>query len=171
MIQRNNLFRILPLLLACMSCTATVGPWKFESIAAGNPDFNSARLVYFDPDSEAPFRLEFLRTGVAVDLFLSLSRYTIAPSSLDPSSASVRFTIGDEVAFDESVPLLEGRMRLRFPHETTERITNGLQEGKKVTILVDGFEETLQPEFFSKLYEKLTGSAAFIRNPFKGILE
>ncbi|MGH7197595.1 MAG: hypothetical protein ACREH5_02490, partial [Candidatus Omnitrophota bacterium] len=132
---------------------------------------DSARLAYADPSSDSHLRFEFMRFGTAVDLYLSLTQYSLTPSPLDPSTVLVRFTVGDDAPFEEAIPLREGRMRLHIPDETSSRITSALQEGKKVAILVDGFEETLQPERFSKLYEKLVGSAAFFKNPLKGPLE
>jgi hypothetical protein len=154
--------------LLCAGCTV-VSPWKLDSIAAGDATFSSARLIYQDPAHDAPFRLEFLRLGTAVNLFLSQTHFPIA--SPDSSYASVQIQIGEEPPFNEEIPLHEGRMRLHFPEETTLRVTRALADGKKVAILVDGFEETIEPERFSKLYEKLQGSAAFIQNPFKGPME
>ena len=150
---------------------AAVSPWKLDSIAAGDKSFDSARLVYRNPAGNSPLRLEFLRIGTSIDLFLNLSQFTIAPSLLDPASASVRFAIEGEPPFEEPIPLLEGRMRLRFLPETASRVTRALQDGKKVGILVDGFEETIEPERFPKLYEKLAGGSTLLQNPFKGPME
>jgi hypothetical protein len=155
------------LLAGCVNTS----PWRLDAIATGNQAFDSARLVYRDPASSSPIRLEYLRIGTAVELFLNLNQFTIDPSPDDRSSAQVRLTIGDESPFEEKVPLLEGNMRLRFSEETASRITRALQEGKKVAILVDGFEEIFQPEWFSKRFEQLTGNSIFFQNPLKGPIQ
>jgi hypothetical protein len=158
---------IFTLFFFCSSC-ATISPWKLDAIAAADPEYSSSRLTYYGT-GHAPFHLEFLRVGSAVSLFLNQTQFPIA--SPDSSTASVRIQLGDDTPFDQLISMHEGRMRLRFPEETTQKITKALQDGQKVTILVDGFEGAIAPEHFSKFYEKLQGSTAFIHNPFKGPIE
>lgn len=151
----------------CFSC-ASLTPWKLDSIVTGDSSYNSARLTYRLPSSETPFGLEFLRLDSTVALFLNLKQRAISD---DPASIAVRLQFGDEAPFEEIVPFMEGQMRLHFPEKLTGQITKALQDGKKVGILVDGFEEIISPDRFSRLYEKFTGSVVFFRNPLKGPIE
>ena len=166
--MRFAMIRSLPLWLPLLAGCAKPTLWEFDSIAAGDKSYDSARLLYQDPESGSHLRLEFLRIGTGVDLFLNLTQYTISPSPLDPSSTLVPLKIGEAPPIEERAHLLEGRMRLRFEPETASLITRALQEGKRVGILIDGFEETIEPERFGQFYEKLTGSASFFQNLIKG---
>jgi hypothetical protein len=53
--------------------------------------------------------------------------------------------ISDGEQQEEILPVREGRMRLRISSKTTENLIRSLQEGKKVDILINGYEETLEP--------------------------
>ena len=80
------------------------------------------------------------------------------------------FRIGEE-KIEETLPLLEGNMRLRCSSQLTERLIVALQEGKEVIILVDGFEERLNPAHFLRAYKKLQAKETFLKNlPLKGLL-
>lgn len=145
----------LVLLFVC-GCAPTA--WRLESINSGDAAFNAARLLYQD---SSPLRLELIRSGEEISSFLSLTQFWFQPPIV-----KARFLLG-ETALEESLPVLEGSMRLRMPPKLTEQLIAALREGKKVSILVDGFEETLFPDQFSKLYEKFTGKTVFFQNPFK----
>jgi hypothetical protein len=123
-------------------------PWKLESIATGVGGFDSARLTYSLPDS--PLRFEILATQSGVESFLSLTRHKFTPKE----AVIVELTIGGE-KFVETIPILEGKMRLRFPLETTERLLLALQEGEEVAMMVDSFEGRLRAESFNSQFENL----------------
>ena len=73
-----------------------------------------------------------------VGAFLNLTQFRFK----DKHEIEIFFTI-DTKSFTESLPVLEGGMRLRLPEEITREIILALRNGKKVSILVDGFEQTL----------------------------
>lgn len=132
-------------------------PWKLDSISTGVESFDSARLTYSTADS--PLRFEIMAAQDGIETFLSLTRHKFTPKE----DVKVAISIGGEKSV-ETIPFLEGKMRLRFPLETTERILRALQEGQEVAIMVDGFEGRLSPERFLSQYENLLE-----RSPFKGL--
>lgn len=150
-------------------CSAPATIWHLDSIATGDRSFDSSRLFYQNPESHSRLRLEFIRVADQIDLFLSLSQYSLTPSPSDPSTILVQFSIEGEPPFQESITLHEGKMKLRIPPEIRDRIASALQEGKKVGILVDDFEETLNPSQFTKIFEQFSGSSYRFQNFFKGM--
>jgi hypothetical protein len=132
-------------------------PWKLDSIATGVERFDSIRLTYAAGDS--PLRFEIMAVNGGVETFLNLTRHKFTPKE----AVKVEISIGGEKSI-ETIPLLEGKMRLRFPLETTERLLGALQEGQEVAIMVDGFEARLSPEGFERQYENLLECS-----PFKGL--
>ena len=156
------------LFLIAVSCTSS-GPWELDAIAAGEKNFDSARLRYQDP-SLSPLRFEIGRTGDRLKAFLSLSRSKFNPSQEKNDFVKVIFTFDQELK-EEWIPLSQGNMKLRLSPEITEAIIETLQKGEKVGILVDSFEWTLSSENFPKFYEKLVSSSIFFENPIKGPLQ
>lgn len=132
-------------MLILSACTAT-NIWQLDSIATGEKAFDSARLVYSDP-LHSPLRFEVVGLETGVESFISLSKHKLSPSRDHPNAVEAQFTIDGE-KFVEVIPILEGRMRLRLPPELTGRLIEALQEGEKIDILLDGFEQTLEPESF-----------------------
>jgi len=141
--------------------------WKLESIPTGSYSFDTARMVYHDPKSASQLRLEFVRQKNEISSYLNLIRYRFQPLATDPPTVIALISI-DGTSWNEPLPVLEGRMRLPLPSSLTQRLISALQEGKKIAILVDGFEEILFPDQFSTFYEKLMGGTIFFQNPFKG---
>lgn len=139
-------------------------PWKLESISTGDRVFDAARLTYSTNDS--PLRFEIVQQETGNAAFLSLMKFKFTPSQ----DLAIEYSINGE-RFEETVPLLEGKMRLRIPQETTERIIQALQDGQEVVIIVDGFERHLDSECFLGQYKKLTDrKAGLFSKYFKGFL-
>ena len=150
--------------IAILAGCAATNPWKLESIATGEALFDSARLTY--SDTVTPLRFEIVRIESGIETFLSLTKYKFTTAN----GIKIEFDIAGEKS-EETVPFLEGKMRLRLPAELSERLINALQEGKEVAMIADGFEQHLNPDQFTTQYEKLAGKKAIFRNPFKGIFD
>lgn len=125
--------------------------------------FQSTRLRYLNPERACPVLFEMLRVENEISTFLSLSRSRWTSS--DTLTATLRI---DSQEFQETLPVLEGRMRLRLPPSATTRIISALQAGTEVVILIDGFEEKLRPEQFNSYFEKFTGRGFSLNNFLKG---
>lgn len=164
---RNQM--IISFFLLILSACASSTIWKLDSIATGEKAFDSARLVYANAIA-SPLQFEIVGQETGVESFLSLSKHRLTASSEYPNEIEAQFTIEEE-KFVERIPLLEGRMRLRLPPELSGRFIEALQEGKKIDILLDGFELTLEPERFSKFYEQVARKADRSVNPLEGSLE
>ena len=80
----------------------------------------------------------------------------------------VQFQLGDAPPFEETLPLLEGRMRMRLPANITEKMAQALQEGREVRILVDNMESWIFPEQFTKFYGQFLGENSFFQALWKG---
>lgn len=156
------------LCLLLVSCSSTQS-WRLDAIQAGDQTFNCAKLVYIDPKS-APLNFEIICQGTVVEAFLYLSKHKLTPPSDHPQSINIEFTIDDQ-QFCESAPLLEGRMRIRLPQEVADKLILALQEGKKIDILLDGFQQRLNPDCFPKLYAKLVKPTDQLTNRLKGLFE
>jgi len=158
-------------LLLCLLLTACSTPtlWKVDGITTGNPSFDSTRLRYATPQSHSPLTFEMLKIGNEIEAFLTLTRSRMTQEG-DSHCAKVIFTIGNE-SVEEMIPLHQGGMKLRLPRETTERLIQALQNGEKVNILLDSFEQTLEPEQFSRFFTQFLGGNSFFQNLFKGPIQ
>lgn len=152
---------IASLLGGCISTS----PWKLDGISAGDAAYDSTRLRYIDKSSESQIAFEFRKAGGEINSYISLRQFSWAPSA----SVPVEFILGDE-RIAASLPYLEGGMRLRIPPEITNRMILALHEGLKVSILADGFQETLDPGQFAKSYNRFLGQSALF-NFLKGPME
>jgi hypothetical protein len=128
----------LMILLSMSAACSLSSPWKLESIDTGERLFDSARLIY--SDSTSPLRFEIIQIGGGTEAFLSLTKYKFNPTR----EVNIELHINEE-KFQATLPLLEGKMRLRFPSELTKLLINALQEGKQITIMADGFNQQLAP--------------------------
>ena len=140
--------------------------WKFDALETGLAEFDSARLLYSDPKSASPLRFEIDRIGYEIVAYLNLAQYKLTQGP----SVVVSLKIGDEV-YEEELPILEGRMRLRLSQTMTRKLVLALQEGKSVKFSTDGFEETLQCDNFTPLYQKLVKNTEFLQNILQGMEE
>ncbi len=158
----DRLFAVITLF--CLASCTTKTPWVYESLGAGASPFDSARLTF--SDAKSPLRFELVRLESGTEAFISLMRYQFPPSGPVRAAAAVLGEIREE-----DLPCLEGKMRLKLTESFAAWITDALQDGKEVVIMVDGFEQRLEPERFAMQYKKLTGRNTLIRNPFKGIFD
>jgi len=136
-------------------------PWHLDAIAAGDSAYDSSRLVY--TPSASHLRLELLRVGNEVEIFLYLTQHRL-------NSTELSLTIEGE-EFKEIAPMREGRMRVGLSKEMGKRLILALQEGKPVGILLDGFQETINPDAFLGMYgDFLKGTSPFA-NALRGPLQ
>jgi hypothetical protein len=157
-----HLIKYLILVGFAWSCAAPQ-TWTLDTIATGNQAFDSSRLKFASTQAHPPVAFEMIKMGDQVEAFISLTRFRFT----SPEQVKVLFTIGQET-FEEALAVNEGAMRVRLLPETTGRVIQALQEGHKVAILIDGFEETLDPEQFSSSFAKFVGEGHFFQNLFTG---
>ncbi|MBM3184179.1 MAG: hypothetical protein FJZ64_02610 [Chlamydiae bacterium] len=154
--------RKFALLLIFTACSAP-NPWKYQSIPVDDPIFDSARLTYV---ASSPLQFEIMRLGQEIEGFLNLTKHKFSSSK---KTVKAEFRMGEDKIIAE-LPVLEGNMRVPLPLPLTNQLISALQEGKEVVILVDGFEERLNPNRFFSFYEKLQRKDSFINYlPLKGL--
>ncbi len=157
--------RLVLLSLFFCGCSTSINHWQVDDITAGDQSFNVSRIRFASSQDHPSLVFEILKIGNEMNAFLRLTRFRFSTEI-----AKVSFTIGNET-FEESIPVHEGGMRLRLSSETTQLITRALQEGQKVDIVLDGFEETLTPEQFSSAFTEFVNEAHFFQTLFKGPLK
>lgn len=145
------------------ACSFTPSPWIADSIAAGDRSFDTSRLRYASSQIHPPLAFEMLRTGGQIEAYLSLNRFRLP--SIEP--VKVFFTVEDQ-SFEEEILVHEGGMRLRLSSETTQWLIETLQDGHKIGILLDDFEETLDPGQFSRSFAKFLEEGYFFQNLLRG---
>ncbi len=132
------------------------GFWDYDAILTYHSEFDSRRLTHRPMNGYPPWKIELLRTEEGIEMFISLLQHRFLPSVKDPFSISVALRLEDEKTRVEGEALLfNGQMKLRFSDALTKTFIEALQEGKKVSILVDGMQETLEPDFFKETFSKL----------------
>jgi hypothetical protein len=144
-------------------CSAT-SPWRIDSIAAGEARFNSSRLRYASSQRHPPLVFEMLKIGDEVQAFLSLTKFR-----LSPHCTKLILTIRGEV-HEEAITPHEGLMRVRLGNAITSRLIQALQRGDQVSILIDGFEENLDPSQFSPSFSQFLGVGSVFSNFIQGPL-
>jgi hypothetical protein len=105
---------------------------------------------------------EIFKIDNDIEAFLSLPR-----SRLSQDCKKVLLTIRG-IAYEETIVPHEGLMRVRLPETTTNRLIQALQDGEKVSILIDGFEENLEPDQFSSSFAQFLGQGQFFQNFLRG---
>jgi hypothetical protein len=155
--------RLLKIFFLIAASCSTSQLWVVQTIEAGNPLFTSSKLRFLSPQAHPSLSFEMVQTGGEIEAFIHLTRFRFHSS--DP--IKILFTIhGEEV--EDWVSPNEGRMRARIPPEMTAKLIQALQDGDEVSILIDGFEETLDPNQFSSSFAKFLGKGHFLQNFFKG---
>ena len=148
---------VLTLLLTACSAQRD---WSYDAITTGSPLFDSARLTHSPLTGYPPWKIEILKSQEETEIFVSLVQYQLHPLADDPFKVKISLSIQDESnstvrSLEDTVPLFEGRMRLRFSNSLAQEFIQSLQEGKKVSILIDGLEETIEPDLFKKKFFKV----------------
>lgn len=152
--------------LALTGCTANSNPWTIDRIAAGDPSFDSSRIRFASSQPHSPLFFEVLKMGDRIEAFFSLTRFRFTPLK-GSHEINILLTIEDRT-YEALAPVHEGQMRLKIPQEMTQIMIQALQDGKKVAILVDGFEEWLDPQQFSPSFTKFLQEESFLQTLFKG---
>jgi hypothetical protein len=131
-----------------------------DHLATGNPVYDSSRLRY---TAASPITFEMLRVGNDIETFLTLTRFRIK----ERDKVKVHFTTTSG-SFEDFASVHEGNMRARLSQEATEKIIASLRDGEKVVILLDGFEQTLEPTKFSQVFAEFLGERSFYETLLRG---
>ncbi len=148
-----------------MSSCASPQVWSVSSISAGDDLYDSTRLRYHSKESYPHLIFEMVRLGGVTESYLSLTRFRL------PAHKEVKILFDAEgEQFEERAQVHAGGMRFRLSPETTQKMIGALQAQRKVVILMDDFEETLDPTQFSTFYSEFVGEGNFFEHILKGFV-
>jgi hypothetical protein len=154
--QRRG-FLAVALIWLLAACGGQPSAWHLDSIATGDRQFDSGKLVYAVPSSH--LKLEFLRTETGISGFLYLQQHRFK----DVPQTEALVTINGEQT-KHALPVRSGRMRLALPPELTQTLLSALHIGHEAVILIDGFELTVSPARFEEKYAGLSGGTLDLLN-------
>lgn len=152
-------------LLGLVGC-GSMDPWVLDGIHAGDAQFDSKRLSYLPAGGYPPWKIEFFREGGEILAFVSLVQYGFRSEGL----VKVGLEVQGKSVYEEEASVLAGGMRVQFSKGFTSALIQALQEGEKVSILVDGWQETLETVSFKKNFAKLLDDSPewqLIQTPLK----
>ncbi len=152
------LYLIFLILTSCASTTH----WSTDGIAAGDRAFDSKRIRYHSAQAHPPLQFEMVKMGSQIDAFVSLTHFRFTDDQV-----KIQFTT-PSLTFEDQLLVHEGRMKAHLSPEATQKLIQALQAGEKVAILLDGFEETLDPAQFSGSFSEFAKDGTFFQNFFRG---
>lgn len=155
------------LLFALLAGCSPTDPWSQDGIMSSDGSFTLKRLSYVPPSGYPPWKIEFFRDGEELRAFVSLMQHRF--HSVDSSGVRVRLSLEGEI-LEELTPVFEGGMKIKLPVRLANSLIRALQEGKKVSILVGEWEETLGAASFKRKFTKLMDDSRewlLIQTPLK----
>ncbi len=129
--------------LFCLICScSSSSSWQINTITAGDIAYDASRIRFISSQAHPPFIFEIIEFANEPRAFISLTRFRFTENPVGVT------LIIEGNSFEERAPVYEGAMRIKLSVEMTQRLVQALQDGHEVAILVDGFEERLDPSQF-----------------------
>lgn len=125
-----------------------------DHIKASSPEFNSSKLSYRSANAPNGINLEFLRTSSSLHLYLYVRSQIIPPCKHDQKKAIVTI-LTDEGAYTEEAARLEGGQKVLISDPLRDKIIEALKKNLPVTIRLQGYSTTIDPQDFSDYLEKM----------------
>lgn len=157
-------FLLLTLLTGCGASS----PWRVSHLQGSQKGFDSARLIYPIRDIVNGVSIEMIYSKDQLRTYVSVCSQTIPPLGGNVKKAFVALKISDQT-FQGVAHRHEGGQRVLLPTELQDLLIQNLLDGKPVTIELQGYSTTLNPDQFGAEYQKLR-KAPFhvpIQLPFK----
>lgn len=149
---RRAAFWCLCLLAGC----GRGGDWDYDAISTYHQEFDSKRLSHRPANGYPPWKIELFKTKDGVDMFASLMQHQFSSLAQNSSLAQVTLSFeGEEEKLEDEAFLFEGKMKVYFSDILTKAFIQALQEGKKVSILINTMQETFEPDSFKENFSKL----------------
>ncbi|MDP1608494.1 MAG: hypothetical protein Q8L98_04165 [Chlamydiales bacterium] len=151
----NPLKKFFLALFCLTGCGAPEDFWVCDTIAVHQPAFTSKRLVHTSANGYPPWNIELLKIEGTTQMFISLTQGKFRPLLNDSQHIHIALHIEDskqgKVTILEGLgSLFEGNMKISFPDSLSNDCILALQEGQKVSIVIDMLQETLEPNAFQK---------------------
>jgi hypothetical protein len=131
---------------------------------AGRDAYNSARLSYPVQDKVNGIGIEMIYREGLVNTYLEVHSQTVPSYKGNAKEALVIMKI-DGKTFQGIAHRHEGGQRLSLPSQLHLLLIDGLRMNQPVTILLEGFFTTLDPNEFAEQYRQL--QQAPVKNRFQ----
>lgn len=146
-------------LLILASCQSD-SPWRVSHVEGSRPKFASVRLSYATKDIVNGVGVEIVCTQGALRTYVDVYSQQIPPYQENENQAKVSL-ITAETTTETTAHRHEGGQRLTLTQDVQQLLIEALLQGKPVTLQLEGYATTLDPERFKEAYDKLQTS------PFK----
>lgn len=142
-----------PFFLFFLGCsTPACRCWEFQEVIAKSVCFDGSRLL-LAPDSEfSRLELEIVRSISGIRMYLNLFLLQVPCNMDDPLHASVTIQFEDDVPWNVSAYVLEGRQRVLMPGDVADILIEALLEERSFVIQVGRNQITVVPDHFLKAY-------------------
>lgn len=143
---------IVSLLLFC-GCQSTKS-CDVVHLDGADPAFSSARLTFPIRDKVHGIGVHMISTPGQISTYLEVHLQTIPPYRGDPKEGLVKITMNGKT-LRSTAYRHEGGQRLSLSPEMNYLLIEALQNHHPVTLELEGYSTTLDPQDFSEQYEKL----------------
>ena len=151
-------------LLLCLCACQSNKSWEVSHVQAGKEEYNSARLSYPVEDIVNGIGVEMICAQGLINTYLEVHAQHIPPYQGNAKEALVILKIEGKT-FQGIAHRHEGGQRASLPPQLQQVLTESLQLGQPVTVLLEGYFTTLDPKEFLEQYREL--QSAPIKNPFQ----
>ncbi|MBI2743487.1 MAG: hypothetical protein HYX48_06175 [Chlamydiales bacterium] len=145
-------FLLLGLLFA--TACAKEDNWALNSVRSGSAPFSSTKLSYPAKDKINGIGFELLSTSEKIRIYLNVHSEAVPAYEGDTQKALVRIATKNR----KQVILAHrrsGGQRLLLPESIYPFILATLENGHSITFQIPGYIATIEPEGFSKNFEKM----------------
>jgi hypothetical protein len=152
------------LLLFLFACESNKS-WEVSHVQAGKKEYNSARLSYPVHDIVNGIGIEMICAQGLINTYLEVHAQHVPAYQGNDKEALVILKIEGKT-FQGIGQRHEGGQRVSLPPPLQQLLTEALQLNQPVTVMLEGFFTTLEPEEFSEQFRELQ-SEPMIKNPFQ----
>lgn len=128
--------------------------WYVSHQGGAEKQFESARLAYPVRDKVNEVAVEMVYAKESTRTYLSVLTQRILPFQGNPKEARVTLKIAEQT-IEGIAHRHQGGQRAMLPQELQEVLIQHLLEGTPVTIQLEGYSTTLDPDQFALSYQEL----------------
>ncbi len=149
----TNIIKQLAVLLVLWGCQSSPS-WYVSHQEGAEKQFESARLAYPVRDKVNEVAVEMIYAKESTRTYLSVLSHKIPPYQGNPKEARVTLKIAEKT-IEGVAHRHQGGQRALLPMDLQEVLIHHLLEGTPVTVQLDGYSTTLEPEQFALSYQEM----------------
>ena len=139
--------------LGLTSCQST-SPWAVSHLQAGHPMYNSSRLSYHLRDMVNEIGVEMICAEGHIHTYLEVHTQQVPPYQGNFQEALI--TMKTPHSTEQALGYRhQGGQRISLPLDLQELLITSLQNNQIVTIAVEGYSTTLDPQDFNQQFQQL----------------